>query len=69
MTQALSQELPDGLAAVALNPGVIDTDMLRSCWGEGAASCSRPEEWAQVAVPYLMGLGVRDNGRSVSVGG
>ncbi|RYD39539.1 MAG: SDR family oxidoreductase, partial [Verrucomicrobiaceae bacterium] len=29
LTQALSQELPAGMAAVALNPGIIDTEMLR----------------------------------------
>jgi NAD(P)-dependent dehydrogenase (short-subunit alcohol dehydrogenase family) len=38
LTRALAQELPSGMAAVALNPGIIDTDMLRSCWGEGAGS-------------------------------
>ena len=32
MTMALAAELPAGLAAVAVNPGIIDTDMLRSCW-------------------------------------
>ncbi|HHK42894.1 MAG TPA: SDR family oxidoreductase, partial [Planctomycetaceae bacterium] len=37
LTQALAQELPRGMAAVALNPGVIDTDMLRTCFGAGAA--------------------------------
>ena len=29
LTLALAQELPKGMAAVPLNPGVIDTDMLR----------------------------------------
>ena len=37
LTQALGQELPSGMAAVALNPGIINTDMLRSCFG-GSAS-------------------------------
>ena len=36
-TVALAQELPRGLAAVPLNPGIIDTDMLRSCFGADAA--------------------------------
>jgi len=36
LTRALADELPDGLAAVAVNPGVIDTDMLRRCFGEVA---------------------------------
>ena len=38
LTLALAQELPEGLAAVPLNPGVINTSMLRSCMGTGAAS-------------------------------
>ncbi|MFQ5350623.1 MAG: SDR family oxidoreductase, partial [Thermoanaerobaculia bacterium] len=37
LTRALSQELPPGLAAVALNPGIIDTDMLRIAWADGAS--------------------------------
>jgi hypothetical protein len=39
-----------GLAAVALNPGIIDTRMLRSCFGEGAGNYPTPEEWANAAV-------------------
>src|SRR5688572_10693003 len=66
MTQALAQELPRGLAAVALNPGTIDTPMLRSCWGEGAGSCQSPEHWARQAVPFLLGLSARDNGRALT---
>ena len=67
LTDALSQELPPGLAAVAVNPGVIDTDMLRSCWGDGAAACPSPDDWAGRAAPFLLGLSTRDNGRSVTV--
>ena len=67
MTQALSQELPAGLAAVAVNPGVIDTDVLRSCWGSGAASFPDPDEWAVRAADFLLFLGAGDNGASVSV--
>ena len=68
LTKALAEDLPDGLAAVALNPGVIDTDMLRSCWGDGAASYTRPKEWAKRAAPYLLKLDGSANGRSLSVG-
>ncbi len=67
LTEALSSELPSGVAAVALNPGVIDTDMLRSVWGEGAAAYATPEEWANQAVPFLEGLTSRNNGGSLSV--
>ena len=43
LTQSLAQELPAGLAAVALNPGIIDTDMLRACFGDGAAQYRNAE--------------------------
>jgi NAD(P)-dependent dehydrogenase (short-subunit alcohol dehydrogenase family) len=69
MTQALSQELPEGLAAVALNPGIIDTDMLRSCFGANASSFPDATAWAERAVPFLLGLGPKDNGHSATVPG
>lgn len=69
LTQALAQELPEGMAAVALNPGVIDTDMLRSAWGDEAGSYRRAEAWAKVAAPFILQLGTKDNGRSLSVRG
>ncbi len=69
LTAALSQELPAGLAAVALNPGIIDTRMLRSCFGEEAGGYPTPEEWAKAAVPYLASLGVRHNGKALTVPG
>ena len=67
MTQALSSELPENLAAVAFNPGVIDTDMLRTVWGEGASECPDPQQWAESALPVLEKLDAGDNGRSLSV--
>ncbi|MEM9478954.1 MAG: SDR family oxidoreductase [Verrucomicrobiota bacterium] len=66
LTQAMSQELPRGLAAVALSPGVIDTDMLRQCWAEGAAGYPSPEEWGKSAVPFIAKLGPKDNGKSLT---
>jgi NAD(P)-dependent dehydrogenase (short-subunit alcohol dehydrogenase family) len=69
LTQALAQELPPGMAAVPLNPGTIDTDMLRIVLGEGAAGCAKAEAWAKVAAPFILQLGPKDNGKSLSVGG
>lgn len=68
LTQALAQELPPGMAAIPLNPGIIDTDMLRSCFGADAGNYPAAAEWAQAAVPWLLGLGPRDNGRSLTAG-
>lgn len=65
LTSALAAELPAGLAAVALNPGIIDTRMLRSCFGDDAGAYPEPEHWARAAVPFLAALGPRHNGRSL----
>jgi NAD(P)-dependent dehydrogenase (short-subunit alcohol dehydrogenase family) len=67
LTLALAQELPRGMAAVPLNPGIIDSDMLRSCFGESASQYPSAETWAKRAAPFLLQLGPRDNGRSLSV--
>jgi NAD(P)-dependent dehydrogenase (short-subunit alcohol dehydrogenase family) len=67
LTRALAQELPAGMAAVPLNPGVIDTDMLRSAWGDGAGSYPSADEWAKRAAPFLLNLGPKDNGKSLTV--
>jgi NAD(P)-dependent dehydrogenase (short-subunit alcohol dehydrogenase family) len=66
LTQALAQELPTGLAAVALNPGIINTDMLRSCFGGSASGYLSPGEWAKSAVPFLLKLGPGDNGKPLT---
>jgi NAD(P)-dependent dehydrogenase (short-subunit alcohol dehydrogenase family) len=69
LSQALAQELPAGMAAVPLNPGVIDTDMLRSCFGGSAAAYPNATEWAARAVPFLLRIGPQDNGRPLTVAG
>jgi NAD(P)-dependent dehydrogenase (short-subunit alcohol dehydrogenase family) len=70
MTQALAHEIPKGLCAVTLNPGIINTDMLQSCFGqESAAQYPRADEWAQAAGPYLLELGPKDNGYALTVPG
>ena len=67
LTRALAQELPRGMAAVPLNPGVIDTDMLRSCWGSAAGTYPDAEEWASRSVPFLLDLNATHNGQPLSV--
>lgn len=67
LTKALAQELPSGMAAIPLNPGVIDTEMLRLCWPAGAAAHPKAGAWAKVAAPYILQLGPKDNGQSASV--
>ena len=53
LSKSLAQELPEGMVSVALNPGVIDTNMLRSCWSENAGMYEKPESWAKRAAPFL----------------
>jgi NAD(P)-dependent dehydrogenase (short-subunit alcohol dehydrogenase family) len=67
LTQALAQELPPGMAAVPLNPGIINTQMLQSCFGGSASGYPTAEEWAKIAVPFLLKLGASDNGRPLTV--
>jgi len=67
LTLALAEDLPSGLAAVPGNPGVINTEMLQSCFGEGANDAPTPEQWAERAIPFFLGLTTKDNGRSLSV--
>ncbi len=69
LTQALAQELPDGMAAVALNPGIIHTEMLDSCFGAMAAQYPDAGTWARRAAPYILGLGAVNNGQSLTVPG
>ena len=67
LSQALAQELPKGMAAVALNPGIINTEMLQSCFSTAASQYPTPEQWSRVAVPYLLSIGPKDNGKPLSV--
>ena len=67
LTLSLARELPEEMAAVPLNPGIIDTDMLRSCFGAGADSYPDATEWARQAVPFVLALGPKDNGHPLTV--
>jgi len=65
LTRSLAQELPSRIGAVAFNPGVINTDMLRSTFGKQAAGYESPNEWAIHAVSKLEGLTLSDSGKTV----
>ncbi|MEG4247407.1 SDR family oxidoreductase [Microcoleus sp. Pol10D4] len=69
LTRSLAQELPAGLAAVPLNPGIIHTDMLDICFGEDAANYPSVKAWVQKAVPFLLKLKASDNGMPLTVPG
>lgn len=70
LTQSLAQDLSaagGAVSAVAVNPGIIDTQMLRSCFGDSAAHHPGPEDWVRLAGPFLLGLGGKHNGRSLDI--
>ena len=43
--------------------------MLRTCFADGAASYPKADAWAKRAAPFILGLGPKDNGQSLSVAG
>jgi NAD(P)-dependent dehydrogenase (short-subunit alcohol dehydrogenase family) len=66
LTRALAQELPPGMAAVPFSPGIINTEMLRSSFDSAVSGYPVPEEWAKLAVPFLLKLGPADNGQPLT---
>ena len=66
LSKSLSQELPGSMISVALSPGVIDTDMLRSC-NVNSRSYEKPESWAKRAAPYILNIKQKDNGASLTI--
>ncbi|KAL5555077.1 hypothetical protein UlMin_037313 [Ulmus minor] len=67
LTRSVAKELPEGMAIVALNPGVIHTDMLASCFGNSASVYQTPETWALKAAAMILNLTAADNGESLTV--
>jgi len=67
MTRSLAQELPPGMAAIPLNPGIIHTEMLEICYGEDAANYTAIKDWVEKAVPFLLQLSPADNGMPLTV--
>ncbi|GAQ88974.1 NAD(P)-binding Rossmann-fold superfamily protein [Klebsormidium nitens] len=67
MSRSLARELPRGCIAVALNPGVINTDMLQSCFGSSASMYQTPDTWSRDAADLILSINVNDNGSSMTV--
>jgi len=66
LSQAVAQETEGKVAIVAMNPGIIDTDMLRSTFGPHAGQYPNARQWAKNAVPFLASLGRKHNGQAVT---
>ena len=67
LSMATAQDTGGKVADIPVNPGIIDTDMLRSCFGGGAGDYPDAADWAKRAVPFFIQLGRKDNGRSLTV--
>lgn len=67
LSRALAQELPAGMAAVALDPGIVDTDMLRIIFDEKAGQFGSPLAWVKQAAPLLLSIGPAQNGKPMKV--
>ncbi len=67
MSLALAEDLPDGIAAIPVNPGVINTDMLQSCFGPSASQAPTANQWSKKAAAFFLKLKTSDNGKSLSI--
>ena len=67
LTRALAQELPSGMAAIPLNPGIVHTEMLEVCYGDDAANYTALKDWVAKAVPFLLSLKPENNGQPLTV--
>ncbi|MDA8528914.1 SDR family NAD(P)-dependent oxidoreductase [Opitutaceae bacterium] len=68
LSQAMAQELPDPMACIPMNPGIIATDMLATAFGDESKQYPTAEEWGKIAAPFILNLGRAQNGQSVTVG-
>jgi len=69
LSGGLAQELPDGMACVALNPGIIQTEMLSTVEGFEDMPLPDPDEWGHSAAAMLLKLTPEDNGKSLDAPG
>jgi NAD(P)-dependent dehydrogenase (short-subunit alcohol dehydrogenase family) len=67
LSRCLALELPAGMAAVSLDPGTINTDMLRFTFGPGAEDYPSPESWCVRAADFVLRLGPEHNGLALTV--
>ncbi|XP_031478550.1 NADPH-dependent pterin aldehyde reductase [Nymphaea colorata] len=67
LSRSVAKEVPPGIAIVALSPGVINTELLHSCFGESAELYQSTETWAPNAAAMILRLTADDNGASLTV--
>ncbi|KAF8108058.1 hypothetical protein N665_0115s0067 [Sinapis alba] len=67
LSRSVAKEVAEGMAVVALNPGVINTELLTSCFGNTASLYQAPDAWAVKAATMILNLTAGDNGGSLTV--
>jgi NAD(P)-dependent dehydrogenase (short-subunit alcohol dehydrogenase family) len=67
LTKSLAQEFPKGLAAVSLDPGTINTDMLKVAFGNASRHFPDPDRWRVAAADLVLSIHPDQNGAALSV--
>uniref|UniRef100_A0A0A0KIZ2 NADPH-dependent pterin aldehyde reductase-like n=2 Tax=Cucumis sativus TaxID=3659 RepID=A0A0A0KIZ2_CUCSA len=67
LTKSIAEELPKGMAIIALHPGTVNTDMLHIAFGDLASNYQNPQQWASKAARMILNLTALDNGASLTV--
>lgn len=68
LTQSLAQELPRNMTVVAVNPGVINTEMLETAFGGDVSAYASPESLVPAWLDLFARLDRSWNGRSLDLG-
>ncbi len=55
------------MAAVAVSPGVMATDILKQAFGAEALKHDSPEIWPKRKVPFLLKSSVKNSGESLRI--
>ncbi|WOO39831.1 SDR family oxidoreductase [Rubellicoccus peritrichatus] len=68
LSKSIAKDLPQGIACIPLQPGMVNTEMLQDHLGlESADKGVSPAEWAEYAAPYILTLGPEHSGESMRV--
>jgi len=66
-SKSLQADLPPSIGVIPLNPGIVDTQMLRTIWNEGASQAPEPQPWARTAAQYILSLNPSQGGQSLTI--
>ncbi|RHN61307.1 putative 3-oxoacyl-[acyl-carrier-protein] reductase [Medicago truncatula] len=67
LTKSVAEEFPKGMAVMALNTGVISTNILASCYGASSSLYQSPESWVLEEATKILNLTPTNNGASLSI--